>query len=142
MAHPKDYHDYVFKNGKFLGKFDEMYKYSKDIPWYQDKAPFNWHNQIGFMIIRDIVREKGKFEKILEMGCGLGYNIMQFKDYGKKLYGCDISQVAIEKAKILHKGIDFFTTDIKNKMKGKYNLIIVAEVMWYVLDGLENINDS
>jgi hypothetical protein len=37
MEKSRDYHDYVFKNGKFIGKFDEMYQYSENIPWNQDQ---------------------------------------------------------------------------------------------------------
>jgi len=32
-----DYHDYVIKNGKLIGEFDQMYLKSKNIPWHQDK---------------------------------------------------------------------------------------------------------
>ena len=36
MSKSKDYHDYVIKNGSFVGKFEEMYQNSSNIPWHQD----------------------------------------------------------------------------------------------------------
>ncbi len=32
-----DYHDYVIKNGKLIGEFEQMYKNSAGIPWHQDE---------------------------------------------------------------------------------------------------------
>jgi len=33
-GNPHDYHDYVFKDGKFIGAFEEMYL-NVDDPWYR-----------------------------------------------------------------------------------------------------------
>ena len=38
MSKSKDYHDYVIKNGDFVGKFEDMYQNSSDIPWHQDET--------------------------------------------------------------------------------------------------------
>jgi|TARA_B100000315_G_scaffold178802_1_gene167474 hypothetical protein len=32
-----DYHDYVIKDGRLIGEFEQMYKNSRDIPWHQDR---------------------------------------------------------------------------------------------------------
>ena len=32
----KDYHDYFIKDGRFIGRFDEMYK-NVDDPWHIDR---------------------------------------------------------------------------------------------------------
>ncbi len=42
-----DYHDYVIKDGKYIGLYEDMYKYSKEIPWHQDKMALDWYTQIG-----------------------------------------------------------------------------------------------
>ena len=31
-----DYRDYVIKDGRLIGEFEQMYKNSRDIPWHQD----------------------------------------------------------------------------------------------------------
>lgn len=63
-----DYHDYVFKDGKLVGKFDEMYKYSAEIPWHQDKTVYSVFSEIDIAILKQY-----KYESICEIGCGLGY---------------------------------------------------------------------
>ena len=37
MIESKDYQYYVIKNGDFVGKFEEMYQNSSDIPWHQEE---------------------------------------------------------------------------------------------------------
>ena len=34
----KDYHDYVFKDGRLVGDFEKMYRHSAEVPWNQDKT--------------------------------------------------------------------------------------------------------
>lgn len=68
MSHSTDYHDYVFKDGKLVGKFDEMYKYSREIPWHQDKNAYSVFSNIDIAILKQY-----KYESICEIGCGLGY---------------------------------------------------------------------
>ena len=140
-----DYHDYVFKGGKCIGLFDEMYKYSKDVPWHQDEMAFRWYTEVGMLMLRDIVRERNKrFSRALEIGCGLGYIISRLGPYAEQLFGCDISEIALDKARQLHKSVDFFLWDIgdKNSNKEKYDLVLMVEVIWYVLDRLETVKDN
>ena len=64
-----DYHDYVFKNGKLIGEFEQMYQKSKDIPWHQDKAA----DSLDYKITLAISSAISPFDEICEIGCGLGY---------------------------------------------------------------------
>jgi 2-polyprenyl-3-methyl-5-hydroxy-6-metoxy-1,4-benzoquinol methylase len=68
MRYSEDYHDYVFKNGKLLGKFEEMYKFSKETPWHQDKTAQELFSNIDITIL-----SQQKYNTILDVGCGLGY---------------------------------------------------------------------
>lgn len=68
MSHTTDYHEYVFKDGKLIGKFEEMYRYSKEIPWHQDKTVYSVFSNIDISILRQF-----KYKYICEIGCGLGY---------------------------------------------------------------------
>jgi len=49
---PEDYHDYVFRDGKFVGDFDNMYRYAKGIPWEQDKRCEHWYTEVGMLIMK------------------------------------------------------------------------------------------
>jgi len=145
--HSTDYHDYVFKNGACIGAFDEMYTYAENIPWHQDTAAFTDVYQAGIAMIRSHVdKSKKPFDTICEIGCGLGYYISQFAPFATTLHGSDISEAAIEKAKSLHTGIDFFAFDmthtVPQEMMGNYELVIMPEIMWYVLPHLECVKNN
>lgn len=44
----KDYHDYVIKNGGFIGKFEEMYQNIED-PWFHGEATA-FHYDLGLVL--------------------------------------------------------------------------------------------
>ncbi len=64
-----DYHDYVFRNGKLIGDFEEMYQNSSGIPWHQDQQD-NW---IDVRITKEILADIGSFDEIHDFGCGTGH---------------------------------------------------------------------
>lgn len=51
MSHSTDYHDYVFRDGKLVGEFEDMYKNSSKVPWHQDEQA-NW---IDVRLTREIL---------------------------------------------------------------------------------------
>ena len=98
-----DYRDFVIKDGKFIGKFDEMYQSCED-PWMQDQveAAHNHHKHLLVPLLRVLgIRP----ETMLDIGCGKGnFTHLYHVNLGlKKSYGVDISLKAIE---IAQKGIE------------------------------------
>jgi SAM-dependent methyltransferase len=97
----KDYHDYVIRDGKFIGKFDEMYKECKN-PWNQldEKNIYSFSRTNSIKILKDL-----GIKSVVEFGCGLGgftnriYNELQIR-----VTGVDVSQEAIKKARSLYGG--------------------------------------
>jgi predicted TPR repeat methyltransferase len=140
------YHDYVFKDGVFVGAFDDMYTYSKEIPWHQDAVALSWHSKIGVLLMQDLVKKRASLmHATLEIGCGLGYMSEQFSHFTKKMYGCDISRVAVDKARTMYSDIDFFTCDIRDpnlKITQQYDCIIMVDVIWYILDALDVVKKN
>ena len=138
----KDYHDYVIKNGKFIGKFEEMYQNIED-PWLHGKALAIQYDIAIYLINRYNVCNKSV--KILDIGCGKGAFTLRIKNNfpKSKITALDISSTAIVKAKKNNrKGIDFKVSDIQKdykKIKEKYDLIILSEIMWYILPNLKDI---
>lgn len=133
MTFSKDYHDYVFKGKKYIGDFENMYKYSKDIPWHQDKLAEKWYAKVGF----ELLEYKSPYETGLEVGCGLGYYAKKLKKYIKNIDAFDVSETAIAKAKTLHENdnINFFVKDITDKNLGindKFDIVILSNVFWYI----------
>ena len=136
--HSTDYHDYVFKDGKFIGAFEDMYKYATDVPWHQDTVPDTWHGRLGTCVI-DAAFADGPIRSVIEVGCGYGH-ILSRLAAGKTISaaGFDVSQTAIEKAKRLHPEHTFFVDELVNmKHLTSYDLVICREVLWYVIDKLD-----
>ena len=134
----EDYHDYVFEDGKLLGDFENMYKYSKVTPWKQDEDASEWYAELSFLMLKD----EGPFNEILEIGCGLGYFVDKLKTLGKTIDAFDISQTAINKAKLLHQGINFYVDDIRKEKFSpirKYDLIVAKDLFWYVFNDLKQV---
>lgn len=112
MKYSTDYHDYVFKDGKLIGKFEEMYRFSSEIPWHQDKTAYDVFSDIDIAILR-----QHKYESICEIGCGLGYfsnRLHTELDSGGRplVTGVDISQIAVEKARRKFPEISFIVGDL------------------------------
>jgi len=141
MEHSRDYHDYVFKKGKFIGRFEEMYRYSSEIPWHQNKTAYWIFSDIDIAIL-----EHFKFGSICDIGCGLGYftnrlyKELNFRVNRPKVTGVDISPAAIEKAQSLFPQIRFVRGDsLKRESlpKEKFDLVVAKETLWYVCNALE-----
>lgn len=132
----KTYHDYVIKDGKFIGKFDEMYSDFND-PWTQSTQPNKYSRMAAIIHIKNF-----NINSILECGCGLGY----YADWIKRETNIvpksiDISPVAIEKAKKLFPDLDFEVADISTDLQNykAYDCVILSEIIWYILPDLKKI---
>lgn len=91
--YPK-YQDYVIKDGKLIGEFEEMYKDFSD-PWEQSSREINAMEKfIGIQLIK-----RYGHSTPIEYGCGLGvFTNMLFQAVGNSI-GVDISTTAIQRAK-------------------------------------------
>ena len=137
-----DYHDYVFKNGELVGDFENMYKFSKNIPWHQDQM----ENLLDIRITVEITKRFMPFNYILDFGCGLGYylklleNMLSQPKFPKlKLIGYDVSKTCCEKGSQLFPDIKYFLFDLTNpnainpniNLEGR-NLIVIKGALWCV----------
>ena len=107
-----DYHDFVIKNKKLIGEFDQMYQKSREVPWHQDK-------QVEWLDIRltlELLKQYSPFDYICDFGAGLGYFLDILKrNVGTRkcnLIGFDISLACCKKGKKLFPDIRFVTLDL------------------------------
>lgn len=134
----KNYHDYVIKDGKFIGKFEEMYQNIED-PWFHGDADAPQYEVILYFF--GIIQDNTKKDKpiILDIGCGKGaFTYRLKKKYPEsKIIAIDISSTAIWKAKEKYgkMGIDFIVLDILNDElpNKKFDIIVISELFWYIL---------
>ncbi len=132
----KSYHDYVIKDGKFIGEFESMYRDCED-PWTQSIQPNKYSRMAGIIHL-----ENFNVRSVLECGCGLGY----YADWIHKETGIipksvDVSETAIAKARELFPRLDFEVADITKDLRQykEYDCIMFAEIIWYILPDLNSL---
>lgn len=129
------YHDYVIKDGAFVGKFDEMYQKFEQ-PWMQDKQPNPYSRQAGIFHL-----QKFGIRSVLECGSGLGYYAEAiYRQTGIIPEGIEISPTAVEKAKTLFPHLNFQVDTVQNLANYKHlDAILFAEITWYILPELNDL---
>lgn len=79
-----------------------------------------------------------RFPEVLELGCGEGHQSLYLMDVSDALYGVDISEAAIRRARQRCAGADFRAArleDISNEFADKrFDLITACEVLYYAVD--------
>lgn len=143
-----NYHDYVIKDGRFIGRFEEMYQNCDD-PWHQDKYEYSSEGVVDGHSYKRMSIECLKaigyrnFNKILDIGCGKG-NFTNFIHHSypeAKIHAVDISETATTVAGNRYENIDFYCTDITREALdySVYDCIFMNETMWYVLPQLKEL---
>lgn len=129
------YQDYVIRDGRFIGRFEEMYRESTEIPWHQDQTVRAIFSDITVAIIR-----KCKPESLLDVGCGLGFMAERLRTEIPSLarvVGLDVSETAIVKAATMFPEIEFRAGTIGADLGGeRFDVVVSKDVLWYVLDDL------
>ena len=127
------YHDLVIKDGKFIGKFEELYTKYED-PWNQSQE---WYiNQSPSRAAVCTYIDKYKISSMIEFGCGLGHttNLIN-KNTNIDILGVDISETSIKKAKENYPDIGFKIDDIENICDyNDYEAFFFSEITWYLLE--------
>lgn len=127
------YQDLVIKNGKFIGKFEELYS-NFDNPWNQ--ADLNYvNNSISRQTVINFIKIFN-IKKIVEVGCGLGHtqNFI-FKNTNIDILGIDISKSGIEKARNNYPNLNFKVENVKNICNyPSYDAYFFSEITWYLLE--------
>lgn len=152
--------DYVFKKDEsgiqFIGNFNQLYLDEED-PWHQSESDSDKEMSLYYQNARRslvdslnlVIDLYGiKNADVAEFGCGLGYVTAQLKNKFPELNftGLDISAEAIRKAKLLNgSSIEFIENDLaqyNEKLDGKFNIILVVNMLWYILQDLEKVMDN
>jgi hypothetical protein len=137
-----DYHDYVIKEGEFIGRFEEMYQNCND-PWPETEDELNVLSPS--LKTKQIVKDE-KFKHILSAGTGKGLYLNWLRDNNqtKQFTGVEISKTCIEKCKKKYSFINLVHDNIADYLRYKnpqFDLIIFREIIWYILDDWYGICD-
>lgn len=138
------YQDYIIKDGKYIGKIEEMYqKFSN--PWHQLEDADSSYSRLDTILS---LKKLGA-TSVLEIGCGLGAFTQYLALNLPKItiVGMDISDTAIKKARERYPEIEFMVGDLceidkvicEIKEKYSFDVIILSEIMWFILKDLKKI---
>lgn len=122
--------------GTFRGEFEAMYRDIED-PWGCDAGNSSLNNRV---FIDTIFDARHSFDRILDIGCGLGgiAKSIKVRNEGGHVLGIDVSATAVRKAKERHPDLDFRCHNIlKSELQiNNFDLVVLSEVLWYVLEDL------
>lgn len=120
----------------FRGDFEAMYQDVED-PWGCEAGKDSLNNQIFVSIIFD---GNKRFDRILDIGCGQGglLNAIKTRNGGGYVLGLDVSQTAIQKARRRYPALNLICMNILEDelQEGDFDLVVLSEILWYVLDDL------
>jgi len=138
-----DYHDYVIKDGRLIGEFDQMYRKSQEVPWHQDDA----RRRLDCQLAAAMVRQYGPFRRVLEVGSGLGYfaDMLAEAAEAESLLGVDVSPEAVRRASTLFPALQFETADVMRPgvTRGRtYALVAIRGTFWYVFPEIDQVVEN
>ena len=151
VNHPHSSDEYIFKTKgsglEFVGDFDGLYSHD-DNPWDQSGdigEMGNYYHHNRNRLITQLKKLNPQY--LLEVGCGLGYStkILQKAFPSTAITGMDVSHIAIRKAPILFPDLNFIQGDICSSQTLpliKYDIIILSQLLWYVLENLDLVFEN
>lgn len=129
-----DYHDFVIRDGNFVGLFDEMYKSCSD-PWPESEEDYVRLPTTSHFprLLRD-----NHIRTAFSLGCGTGRHISWLSGQcpDTKFSGSDISATAIEIGRALFPGLAINQGSVSDFVQSDpmFDCLILREVLWYILD--------
>jgi len=129
------YQDYVIKDGKLVGEFDQMYR-DHDDPWDQSTRE---QSALEKLIALELIR-RNCYKRVIEFGSGLGYFTAELATVCSQVLGVDVSKTAITRARQRHPYLTFEKADLLDFdviRRFHPDCLLMAEITWYVLPKLE-----
>ncbi len=141
LSEPRKYQDYVIKDGRFVGRFEEMYKHFDD-PWHQSEPRLSQESYSRWATILHI-RRFG-IGSLVECGAGLG-NLTHLitQETGARVTGIDISETAVRKARTRYHDLRFEVDTVANLSRYRdHDAVLFAEITWYLLDQFDSVLET
>lgn len=134
-----DYHDYVIKDGRLVGEFEQMYQNCVN-PWPETEAEIE-ENPASSRTPQVIKRDG--LGRVFSLGCGKGMHLawLRKKCPDLQLAGGDISPTAVELCRRTYPFIDARHLDVRDisSHRLEFDVILLREVVWYILDHWEAV---
>jgi SAM-dependent methyltransferase len=132
------YQDYVIRDGRFVGEFEQMYRDFPD-PWSESRLEKFASDKAAAINLLGRLKELHGARRVVEIGCGFGHFSQRIAQTGLQVLGVDVSETAVATARARVGGVSFQTASIGDHAvlrEFQPDVIVLAEVTWYVLDSL------
>lgn len=152
--------DFVFRVGasgalELRGDFEGLYKSESD-PWGQSGSGDNYSMNEFYRVSRQIVCDRvciavrelsSRYDPVgvCEVGSGSGYLTSMLSDRvpDAAITGVDVSQAAVDKARLLFPRVRFETHDIlRSKLGFRVNVVVLSNLLWYVIHDLRGLTKN
>lgn len=141
-----DYHDYFIKDGRHLGRYEEMYRDCPD-PWRIEELGTRLDMRAALLLLAGRGRRVNRF---LDVGAGLGLftglvtQALWRENPDARGVVTDISATAVARAKsrLADPRLDFAALDARSLAEApafpprSFDLVVLAQVLWGLLDTL------
>ena len=131
----------MLRGTTFGGKYRKVQMlYMLENPWSMDsdKEQHRFRETLGHL--RSL---NAPFDKILEIGCGEGHQSLHLQTICKQLFGVDISELAVRRAKARCRGGKFSAVPLEEigsvYVRQHFDLITACEVLYYSPDITESL---
>ena len=132
------YQDYVIRDGRLIGEFEQMYRDFAD-PWHESTSEEYASDKAAGLNLLARLKARHGIKRVVEVGCGFGHYSERIAALGLETVGVDIAATAIERARRLHPAVEFRMgkfDDYRTLKQLRPDVLVLAEVTWYVLDHL------
>ena len=137
------YQDYVIKDGRLVGDFESLYDKFED-PWHQSRVD-HLHDSRRSIALAQCIHLRGtnpmdQVNRVVEIGCGFGHLTDSLRQQGFSAVGIDVAETAVAKARERNPSSVFLAASIDSPLLASLDpdIVIMAEVTWYVLDHLSD----
>ena len=143
------YQDYVIRDGQLIGDFEGLYRDFYD-PWLQSREDHvrDTRRQIALnwcARIHESSPPETRATRVLELGCGFGHLTSALTARSFAAIGVDVAAEAVRRARKYHPESIFLQRSISDEgllYDLDPDIVVMAEVTWYVLDKLSAFVDS
>lgn len=110
--------------------------------WEQDNGRFQTRRFAECFVKHFAIPLLGKFT-FLDLGCALGDGLPVIKKYypDAELYGCDFSQVAIERCKEVYGHMAIFFVSAIDKLEKEFDVIYCSNLIEHIENHIEIVNE-